>query len=109
MIIRLTDSRGSLFAQVASFEAANLAARAIWKRDKWSDIHYFIEFDDLQETHGSIDIEPHDFFARNQRQIITWHLKTFWGNIVKHGANLPYSISSEDISFFKFLLTKLPN
>jgi hypothetical protein len=109
MIIRLTDSRGSLFAEVSSFEAANVAAKAVWRRNNWSDIHYFIEFDDLQECHGSIDIEPHDFFAPNCSQIITWHLKTFWGNMVKHGLNKhPYAINSEDINYFKFLLTKLP-
>jgi hypothetical protein len=110
MEIRLTDSRGNLFAQVTTWEDANAAARAVFKRQTWSDIYYFIEFNSKQETHGSIDIEPHSFHTRHQREIFTKHLKTFWGNL----ANLDpqkakiYGVNEEDKRFFKYLLTELP-
>lgn len=111
MIIRLTDSRGNLFTQVNSFESANIAARAIWKKNNWSDIHYFIEFNDLQEVFGSIDIEPKEFFSRSQKNIITTHLKTFWNNIINATPEKKriYKISNDDILFFKHVLKQLPN
>lgn len=110
MKIRLTDSEGKLFSEVTTWTEANAAARAIFKRQNWSDIYYFIEFDSQQETHGSIDLEPQTFHTRHQREIFTKHLKTFWTNcsnvdIIKKPW---YGITAEDQEFFKYLLTELP-
>jgi hypothetical protein len=117
MKIRLTTGTGSLFAQVSTWEQANIAAKAVFKRNKHSDLHYFIEFDEdwflgypaVQETHGSIDLEPSDFHKPHQNNIFTWHLKTWWTNL--SNANEHYSkimgISTEDKQFCKYLLTKL--
>lgn len=110
MKIRLTDSDGKLFAEVQTWNKANEATRAIFKRKNWSDIYYFIEFDSQQEAYGSIDIEPYSFHARHQREIFTKHLKTFWTNcknidIMKKPY---YGITAEDQLFFKYLLTELP-
>lgn len=106
MKIRLTDSNGNLFAEVSTWEAANIAAKSVFKRQKWSDLYYFIEFDDNQESYGSIDLEPSEFHRPHQSELFTWHLKTFWSNCakVKQPSTL---ISSEDIKYFQFLLTKL--
>ena len=110
MIIRLTDSMGNLFTQVDNWELANIAAKAIWKREKWSDLFYFIEFDTKQEFYGAIDLEPRSHFAPVQNSIFTWHLKTFLSNMVKiepQKAKI-FEVSKQDIQFFKYLLTELP-
>ena len=106
MKIRLTSSSGSLFAEVQTWHEANIAAKSIFKRQYWSDLYYFIEFDDNQEAYGSIDLEPASFHRPHQRELFTRHLKTFWGNCAK--VKQPSSlISKEDVKYFKFLLTKL--
>jgi len=107
MQITLTDSNGNRFAVTATWEAANIAAKAVFKRNYWSDLHYFIEFDDKQEVAGSIDLEPASFHQPHQNNIITWHLKTFWTNICK--ANPDRWLTQEDINFFKHALNYLPN
>ncbi len=107
MKIRLTDSKGSLFAEVQNWDDANVAAKSIFKRNYWSDLYYFIEFDDNQETYGSIDLEPKSFHRPHQNNLFTTHLHTFWSNCSK--VKLPhFQITSEDVAYFKFLLTKLP-
>lgn len=110
MEIRLTDSDGNSFAVVHSWDAANLAAKAVFKRQNWSDLYYYIEFDDKQEVHGSIDLEPASFHRPHQNNIFTWHLRTFWTNISKvDPARWPiYSLTEEDIQFFKHALNYLP-
>lgn len=110
MEIRLTDSNGRLFAQVATWEDANAAIRAVFKRQRWSDIHYFIEFDSKQEAYGSIDIEPRSFHTHHQREIFTKHLKTVWGNLANLNPQKSkiYGVSAEDKRFFRYLLTELP-
>jgi len=105
MKIRLTTSTGSLFAEVETMEAANIAAKSIFKRNKWSDLYYFIEFDDNQEAYGSIDLEPASFHREHQNNLFTWHLKTFWSNCVKNVGK--FGISEEDKNYFNFLLKKL--
>jgi hypothetical protein len=106
MKIRLTDSNGSLFAEVCTWSDANVAAKSVFKRQKWSDLYYFIEFDDNQEAYGSIDLEPCEFHRPHQNELFTWHLKTFWGNCAKVKQPSPL-ISKDDIKYFQFLLTKL--
>ena len=110
MEIRITDSQGNLFAAVNNWNDANAAARAVFKRNNWSDLYYFIEFDSKQETHGSIDLDPQSFHTRHQREIFTKHLKTFWTNCsnVDIKAKPWYGITAEDQEFFKYLLTELP-
>jgi len=107
MTIRLTDSNGNLFAQVQNWNNANLAAKSIFKRQYWSDLYYFIEFDDKHEAYGSIDLEPESFHKPHQKELFTWHLKTFWGNCSK--AKPQTGLSADDITYFKFLLTKINN
>jgi hypothetical protein len=111
MKIRLTTDTGALFAEVTTWSEANTAARAVFKRNNWSDLYYFIEFDTKQETSGSIDLEPYSFHARQQREIFTTHLKTFWSNIKALERNKAkiYGISEDDQKFCAYLLTELPN
>ena len=106
MKIRLTNSNGGLFAEVQTWQDANTAAKSIFKRQYWSDLYYFIEFDDSLEVYGSIDLEPASFHRPHQNELFTWHLKTFWGNCAKVTQPSPL-ISKDDIQYFKFLLTKL--
>lgn len=105
MTITLTDSRKHLFAQVNNWDEANIAARSVFKRKYWSDLYYSIKFDDGNEVDGSIDLEPYSFHARQQRELFTKHLKTFWGNISKSAGK--YSITHEDAEWAAKLLTHL--
>jgi len=107
MKIRLTDSNGALFAQVNDWDSANIAVKSIFKRNYWSDLYYWIEFDDKQEAYGSIDLEPQSFHKPHQNNIFTHQLKTFWNNCSKQKPG-NFGLNSEDIKYFKFLLTKLP-
>lgn len=102
MKIRLTTDTGSLFAEVQSWAEANLAAKSIFKRNYWSDLYYFILFDDEQEAYGSIDLEPESFHKPHQNEIFTWHLKTFWSNSSKSER-----LSKDDRNYFTYLLTHL--
>ncbi len=106
MEIRLTDSEGNKFAVVNNWDAANLAAKAVFKRNYWSDLYYFIEFDDKQEAYGSIDLEPQSFHKEHQSILFTWHLKTFWTNVSR---SEPKSyLSKDEIQYCKHLLNYLP-
>lgn len=106
MKIILFDSQGNTFASVTTWDAANVAAKAVFKRQNWSDLYYDIFFDDGTQTGGSIDLEPESFHKPHQSQIFTWHLKTFWTNVSK-SKPLPY-LSQSDIDFCKTLLNYLP-
>ena len=77
MKIELMTTYSTKFATVYSWNAANEAMKAIWNRNYWSDVRYKITFDDLETVTGTIDIEPHSFFAPVKRSILTTHLKTF--------------------------------
>ena len=102
MEIILTDSRGSQFCKVATFEQANTAAKAVIKRRRWSDLYYKITFDEGTETEGSIDLEPRTFHQPHLSHIITNHLKTWWTNV----SNSKASYLPEDYKqFCKRLLT----
>ncbi len=106
MTIVLFDSNGSTFASVTSFEMANVAAKAVFKRQFWSNLYYDIFFDDNTQTAGSIDLEPESFHKPHQNELFTWHLRTFWTNVSK-SKPLPY-LTQEDIDFTAKLLTYLP-
>ena len=98
MKIILTSSIGTTFAKVDTFENANVAAKAIFKCNYWSDLYYDIFFDDGTQTAGSIDLEPQSFHKPHQQSIFTTHLKTWWGNISK----LPtpkFGLTQEDIDY----------
>jgi hypothetical protein len=105
--IVLTDSRGHKFATIKGWEDANVAAKAIFKRQNWSDLYYNITFNDGETISGSIDLEPESFHKPHQNEIFTWHLKTFWTNISK--LTSPYlGFTMEDIEDCKKLITYLP-
>lgn len=106
MKIILSNSDGKLFTTATSWSQANQAARAIFKRNFWSDLIYYIIFDDGKETAGSIDLEPASFHTRHQREIVTTHLQTFWGNVSKQKPG-KYGLTEEDINFTKGLLNYL--
>lgn len=106
MRISLFDSTASHFATVNNWSDANVAAKAIFKRQNWSDLYYDIFFDDGTQTGGSIDLEPESFHKPHQNEIFTWHLRTFWTNISK-SKPLPH-LTQEDIDFTAKLLTYLP-
>lgn len=106
MKITLSNSDGKLFATVSAWDLANLAARAIFKRNYWSDLYYHIIFDDGNEVAGSIDLEPYSFHAPKQKELFTQHLKTFWSNVSKSEPK-PY-LSEQDINYCKQLLKYLP-
>lgn len=107
MQIILADSDNRQLAKVSSWDNANVAAKALFKKQYWSDLYYSIVFDDGNEISGSIDLEPQSFHAPHQNQIVTWHLKTFWGNISR--AKLPrFPLTQQDIDECKKLLTYLP-
>lgn len=105
MRITLTDSRGHKFASCASWEAANVAAKAIFKRQCWSDLYYLIETDELT-VNGSIDLEPKSFHKPHQHKIFTWHLKTFWGNVARSSPS--GILSQSDIDFAAEVVAILP-
>lgn len=105
MKITLTSSTGSIFAACTNFEKANVCAKAIWKRQHHSDIYYDLEFNPNVSISGQIDIEPQEHFAPNKDNIITWHFKTFWTNIIEQSDKYPMmKINPEE---FKMLLLHL--
>lgn len=83
MKIILTTSTGKIFAEVQTLREANIAAKSVFKRNYWSDLYYHIMFDDGSETSGSIDLEPAEFHKPHQNNLFTWHLNTYWNNIIK--------------------------
>lgn len=106
MKILLFTSTTSLFATVTSWDAANVAAKAVFKKQYWSDLYYAIFFDDGTTTAGSIDLEPYSFHKDHQNELFTWHLRTFWTNVSKSNP-MPH-LTQEDINFKANLLTYLP-
>ena len=104
--IMLFSSTPSKFATVSSWDAANVAAKAVFKKQYWSDLYYDIIFDDGTQTSGSIDLEPYSFHKDHQNELFTWHLRTFWTAVSKQKP-LPY-LTQEDIDFTANLLTYLP-
>ena len=106
MKIILFDSTGSKFATVDNWSKANEAAKAIFKRNYWSDLYYEIFFEDGTQTCGSIDLEPASFHKPHQKTIFTTHLKTFWTNL-SNVTPPKYGLTIEDIDFTKKLLTYL--
>lgn len=107
MNITLKSSDGHTFTVSRGWENANAAARAVFKRRYYSDLHYLIIFDDGDGIEGVIDLEPYDFHARHQREIVTTHLRTFWGNIAK--IKPPHwGFTAADVERCKKLLTYLP-
>ena len=106
MKIILSTSEGNKFATLQDWEHANDAAKAIFKRNYWSDLYYDIFFDENNHVSGSIDLEPKSFHKDHQNNLFTWHLKTFWGNVSKSTPK-PY-LSQEDINYCKILLNYLP-
>lgn len=81
MKIELFSHRDFVFAICDTYEQANVAMKAIVKREYWSDVMYDIKFDDGREASGSIDIEPRSFFNGKLNCVFTEHIKTFWTNV----------------------------
>ncbi len=108
MKITLSNSNKKIFAIVTSWDDANIAAKSILKRQYWSDLYYSIEFENGKEISGSIDLEPNDFHKPHQSNIITTHLKTFWGNVSRLNPSNYYGYTEEDINECKTLLNYLP-
>jgi hypothetical protein len=106
MQIFITGSQGENFGVFTSWDNANIATRAIFKRQNWSDISYHIKFDNKEQTWGSIDLEPHSFHARNQHNIFTKHMKTFWTNVSKSENN--FLLNEDTKKYFQSLLKHLP-
>lgn len=87
--------------EVFSWEQANNVIKAIWNAKKFSNVNYCLHFDfGVQE--GVIDIEPRSHFLPYQNTILTTHLKTFWGNVVKS------TTDDKDREYFYSLLPYLP-
>ena len=107
MKITLSNSDKKVFTTVTSWESANIAAKAIIKRNKWSDIKYSIVFDTGEEANGSIDLEPRSFHKPYLNCIVTKHLKTWWNNISRLQAP-KFGFTQTDIDYCKSLLTHLP-
>lgn len=107
MKIILSDDRGHKFATVTTWDKANEAVKAIFRRNRWSDLIYDIFFDDGTQTGGNIDLEPQSFHKPHQNEIFTTHLKTFWGNISKQQPGT-WALTADDIQFCKNLLNYLP-
>lgn len=97
---------GKAITKVNSFELANVACKALFKQQKWSDIYYTITFADGKEVVGAIDIEPESHFKPFQGTIFTTHLKTFWTNVSK-AKPIAY-ITQNDIDECASLLSYLP-
>lgn len=107
MKILLTTREGKIFTQVNTWDAANVAAKAVIKHFTYSDLYYSITFDNGEEVAGSIDLEPRSFHTPYWNCIVTKHLKTFWTNISKLPAP-KYGLTQEDIEECKKLLQHLP-
>lgn len=107
MKIILTDSQGNLLAAVTNWVTANVAAKAIIKRNKWSNLYYSIQFDNGEQVTGSIDLEPRSFHQPYLNCVVTKHLKTWWTNISKLPAP-KFGFEQSDIDYCKTLLTYLP-
>jgi hypothetical protein len=101
--VELEDSMGNKFFEGKSIAAADEAMYHIWKRGNWSDVQYEIEFEDGSEVEGSIDLEPKSFHAEHKKNILSWHLQTYWGNVSK--TDKPY-IQPEMKEFAKNLISK---
>lgn len=102
--IVLTDSDGKPFIGTSTFKSANEALKKVWENNKHSDAKYKIEWQDGETLSGSIDLEPHDFHSSHKDNILSWHLKTFWGNVSKSDVK-PY-LSQEEINEAKNLVEK---
>lgn len=88
--ITLSTYDHSVFAKnLPSFEKANEVIYFVWKSGKYSNVRYKLEYQDGETIEGVIDIEPKEFHAPHKNNILSWHLKTYWGNVAKSSA-LPY-------------------
>ncbi len=88
--ITLSTYDNSVFAKnLLSFEKANEVIYFVWKSGKYSNVRYKLEYQDGETIEGVIDIEPKEFHAPHKNNILSWHLKTYWGNVAKSSA-LPY-------------------
>ena len=106
MKIELTSSNKKTFATLNSWEDANQATKAIFKRNFWSDLYYKITFEDGTIAKGVIDLEPQSFHKPHQNSILLTHCKTYWTNVSKTTPK-PYLLQC-DIDYFKKLLKYLP-
>jgi hypothetical protein len=104
MKIILTSSDGNLFATVETWQQANEVARAIFRRNYWSDLYYEIHLGEKTEVTGSIDLEPASFHTRHQKTLFTTHLRTFWGNISKQKPPYKYGLNDAEVKHFAALL-----
>lgn len=110
MKIELKTMDGCLFAQTTSWEAANFAASRIWRRNIYSDLSYTIEVDG-QVWQGCIDLEPHSFHAPHHKQLLTWHIQTFYSNVLALDEEKRrfWGLNEDKIKEIKALLSIVPN
>ena len=108
MKILITDSENKIFANVQSFDLANIAAKAILKKG-YSDLYYHITFNNGINYNGSIDLEPKSFHQDHINNIFLNHLKTYWGNVSRADLKKYPFITIEHIEECKKLLEYLPN
>lgn len=103
--ITLSTYDNSVFAKnIASFAKANEVIYFVWKSGKYSNVRYKLEYQDGETIEGVIDIEPKEFHAPHKNNILSWHLKTYWGNVAK-SSPLPY-LPQSYIDEAKELITK---
>lgn len=107
--VTLTTDYNTTFGAFTGYEQADDGARAIFKRQYWSDIYYLIEIDGREIWAGSIDLEPASFHRPHQRQIITNHIRTFLGNLQRQPLNkFPCYLTPQDQEDIKTVLNSLP-
>jgi hypothetical protein len=99
--VELKTLDGKDFYEGINIQDADAALYHIWKRKKYSDVAYEIEFENGTELEGSIDLEPHDFHADHKHHILSWHIKNLWKNISESNYSF---ISQEDKDFGKDLI-----
>lgn len=86
--VKLTTTDGRVFFDGKNITDADEAIYFVWKRDKYSDVLYDIVFEDGHKLSGSIDLEPKSFHAPHKKNILSFHLNTYWNNVAK--TKLPY-------------------
>lgn len=105
MKVSLTDSQNNNLGILSNWEDADAALRRIFSLQKYSDVYYHLEVEELSAK-GSIDLEPASFHEGWKNNIFTCHLRTYWTNVSKLENH--FLLTQEDIEFAKELIKHIP-